>query len=221
MKKESPRLLTAREILQKMGKRYSETRSYSDFGVVKETFIRDGNERVVEKPFTTAFIRPSRFRFEYKEKKRTGKTHRYIVWRDGQKVLTWWDVRPGVQTLESLGAALAGATGVSSSSAHTIPALLLDGEVGGRRLTDLTDAKRLEDATCGAATCMRIEGKYAAVPMTIWVDSKTLLVRRIDTAREFAEFKTRTTTTYDPVIDIAPTDAMLAFNPPAESRVRK
>lgn len=62
--------LTPKQILARMAKAYSECKSYSDTGLVKTVYISDnGRKRIVEKPFTTAFIRPDRFRFEYKEQK--------------------------------------------------------------------------------------------------------------------------------------------------------
>ncbi len=205
---------TAKELLDRMAKVYAGCKSYCDSGVVKMVFIEGTGNRTVEKPFTTAFVRPDRFRFEYKEKQNNAQEYRYIVWRKGNEVQTWWDVKPGVEKPESLGLALAGATGVSSGSAYTVPALLMPKEVGGRRLTDMTGAKRLEDAKLGKVDCLRIEGKYADSPMTVWIDKKTFLVRRIDDQTKFADFRTEATTTYDPAIDEEILDKKLEFDPP-------
>lgn len=47
-----------------------------------------------------------------------------------------------------------GATGVSGGSAHTVPALLMPDEVGGRSLAELADsAERLADETVEGAVC--------------------------------------------------------------------
>jgi outer membrane lipoprotein-sorting protein len=56
--------LTSEEILDRMVEAYSSCKTYQDSGVVKTIFIQNGGERVVEKRFTTAFVRPDRFRFE-------------------------------------------------------------------------------------------------------------------------------------------------------------
>src|SRR5262245_26962508 len=148
-----PQALKAQDVLDRMAKAYASCKSYHDSGVVKTVFVQAGGNWTVEKPFTTAFVRPDRFRFEYKEKDGGGQERRYIVWRKGKEVQTWWDVKPGVEKPESLGLALAGASGVSGSSAHTVPALLLPKEVSGRRLTDLTEAKRLKDAKIDKVDC--------------------------------------------------------------------
>ena len=208
---ETQNALTAKQILGRMAKAYATCKSYRDSGTVKTDFIEANGTRTVELPFTTAFVRPDRFRFEYRDKQVDNEEICYVVWRRGKNVQTWWDIKPGVETPNSLGLALAGATGVSGGSAHTIPALLLPEEVGGR-LTEITDAKRIDDAKLGKAYCFRMQGTYGASPLTLWIDKKTSLVRRIDTQNKFANFRTEQTTTYDPLIDTEITDKMLEFN---------
>ena len=147
-----------------------------------------------------------------------------IASSEGKDVQTWWDVAPGIEKPQSLGFALAGATGVSGGSAHTVPALLIPDEVGGRRLTDITEAKRIEDAKLNKVDCFRIQGQFVGSPMTLlvdnmtlWVDKKTFLVRRIDSQIKFDNFSTQETTTYKPVIDGEVTDKMLEFDPPKQN----
>jgi Predicted periplasmic protein (DUF2092) len=203
--------LTAKQIVERMAKEYAQCKSYRDSGVVKTVFIGTDRQRTVEKPFTTAFVRPDRFRFEYKD----DKERRYIVWRDGKDVQTWWDVTPGIKKPASLRSALAAATGVSSGSAHAVPALLIPDEVGGRRLTGITEAKRIEDAKLDKVDCFRIQGQYGGYPRTLWVDKKTFLVRRIDLERKLGvDFRTERTWIYEPVIDGEISDKMLEFNLP-------
>lgn len=211
-----PDVLTAEQILDRMAKAYATCKSYHDSGVVKTIFIKTGGNLTVEKPFTTAFVRPDRFRFEYKEQKGGGQEYRYIVWRKDKEVKTWWDVRPGIEKEESLGLALAGATGVSGSSAHTIPALLLPEEVGGRRLTDITKAQRIKDAKLDKAECYCIEGELANDSTTLWIDKTTFLVRRIDKQTTFDDFRTETTTTYEPAMDSHVNEKQLEFDPPPQ-----
>jgi outer membrane lipoprotein-sorting protein len=211
-----PQALKAQDVLDRMAKVYAGCKSYHDSGVVKTVFVQADGNRTVEKPFTTAFVRPDRFRFEYKENDGGGPERRYIVWRRGKEVQTWWDGKPGVEKPESLNLALAGATGVSGESAHTVPALLLPKEVEGRRLTDMTEAKRIADAKLDKVDCSRIEGKFAGRPTTLWIDQKSFLVRRIDAQMKFHDFRTETTTTYDPAIDEEIPDQKLEFDPPKQ-----
>ncbi len=103
---------TAETILAQMKQTYANCQTYQDTGVVTTTFIQSSGNWIDEKPFLTAFVRPDRFRFEYKETQSSAE-YRYIIWLNGAEVLSWWDVTPGIKTEESLDMAIAGATGVS------------------------------------------------------------------------------------------------------------
>ncbi len=63
--------VSAKEILDRMVSVYGSCKSYMDKGETKEVFFRTGGRtggsQVVIKPFTTAFVRPSDFRFEVTE----------------------------------------------------------------------------------------------------------------------------------------------------------
>jgi hypothetical protein len=131
-------------------------------------------------------------------------------------VRTWWDVEPGIHENASLGSALAGATGVSGGSAHAVPALLLPDEIAGRRLTDMTDVKRVADAEVGGVACFCVEGKYADLPRRVCMERKTFLVRKVEFDSDFPGFRVHETTTYEPFIDEPVASASLQFDPPVE-----
>lgn len=203
------------DILGKMGKAYAGCKTYRDSGMVKTDFIRPGGDNFTsKKPFTTAFIRPDQFRYEFKDTMSDGRVNRFIIWRNGDDVRSWWDVKPGVQKQDSLNLPVASGTGISSSSAHTVPALLLPDEVSGRKLTELTEAKHIDDAKLGETDCYRVEGKFGNQPLTLWVDKGTFLLRRIDQTTTFADFRTEETTTYDPVINGEIDASLLKFDHP-------
>ena len=208
--------LTARQVLERMAEAYAECESYRDEGIVKIVFISDDGERVTERPFSTAVIRSDRFRFQFEDRARIGRTTQYIVHADNTGVRTWWTIRPGVEVEDSLAMALAGATGVSGGSAHTIPALLLPDEISGRRLTDMIAPEFLADDEIDDRRCYRIQGTFGdSLPSTLWIDAETFLVRRIDEENVFDDFNTRGTTTYEVAeCDIEIADDELAFNPP-------
>jgi outer membrane lipoprotein-sorting protein len=211
--KESTDALTAQQILDKMAETYATCKSYRDSGVVTNDFgPRPGSaatypRHVDVKPFRTAFVRPDRFRFEYDD---TTPEKPYIIWAKAGDVRTWWHVKPGEETQTSLEMAVAGATGVSSGSAHTIPALLLPQKVGGRRLMALTDLKRLPDETLDKTACFKLEGMFVNRPTTLWLDKATfLLVRMVQDSG-----LTLGTTVYKPQRDIEIPAADLEFNVP-------
>ena len=203
---------TPKQVLDHMSKTYADCKTYRDSGVVRTLFVQDtGTRTVVEKPFKTAFVRPDQFRFEYKDD-----TSRYIIWSKRKDVQTWWDVQPGIQRPESLQLAVGGATGVSSGSAARIPGMLMPDKLKGWGGVDISDAKRIEDGKIDKVECFRLEGKYVNNPITLWIDNKSYLVRRIDEQATFDTFCTEETTTYEPVIDGEITDKMLEFDPPKQ-----
>lgn len=53
-------------------------------------------------------------------------------------------------------------------------------------------------------------------PITLWIDKKSYLVRRIDEQATFDTFRTQMTTTYEPVIDGEIADKLLEFDPPQQ-----
>jgi len=199
-----------------MAKAYTDCKSYRDLGVVKTVFVRETGNRTDEKPFTTAFVRPDRFRFEYKAKIGNQQI-RHIIWSNGTKIQTWWDAKPGIKKPKSLQLAVAEATGVSGGSAARIPAMLMPGKTKGWGGVHISDAKRIEDGKLERIECFRLEGKYGDNPITLWIDKKSYLVRRIDEQAKFDNFRTETTTTYDPTVDGKITDKMLEFDPPIQN----
>lgn len=212
-KEAKPDKLSATQIVDRMVKAYTDCKSYRDSGIVKTVFVLKGGNTTVEKPFTTAFVRPDRFRFEYKEKI-GDQQMRFIIWSNVKGVKTWWGLKPGIATPESLELALGGAAGVSSLSSLNIPQLLMPEKMGWRRLA-LTSPKRAKDGKLGKVECFRVEGKFGDNPITLWIDKKSYLVRRIDEQAKFDNFRTEQTTTYDPIIDGKITDKILEFDPPA------
>src|ERR1035437_4357992 len=189
--KESTDGLTAQQILDKMAATYATCKSYRDSGVVTNFF---SPQHIDVKPFRTAFVRPDQFRFEYDD---PDPEKPYVVWAKGDAVRTWWHVRPGVQTPSSLGLGIAGATGVSSGSAHTIPTLLLPDQIGGRSMASLTDLTRLPDEAVDDTLCFKLQGKFADQPTTLWLEKETYVIRRIVEDSKL----TRTTTVYRPEVD--------------------
>jgi hypothetical protein len=205
-------MLSSSQILNRMAATYSQCDTYVDTGTAFTVFKSADGTWIKVKPFATAMVRPDQFRFEYSEEGEPDS--RLVVWRNGNEVRTWWALTKKAEQAESLGLALAGATGVSSGSAHTIPALLMPYEVGGRQLTDLQQVARGEDEALGAHKCFTIEGLYAGRGIKIWIDQDSYLVRRIDGTAEFNGFSTATTTLYRPVIGGDVTPNLLEYDAP-------
>ena len=180
---ESTDSLSAQQILDRMATTYATCKSYRDSGVVTNDFgPHSAGEHfpphIDIKPFRTAFVRPDQFRFEYDN---PTPDKPYIVWAKGGEVRTWWYIKPGVEKLPSLDLGVAGATGVSGGSAHTIPMLLLPDRLTGAKLSAMIDLTRLPDESLDGTPCFKLQGKYGFgnQPTTLWLEKATYLVRRI------------------------------------------
>lgn len=206
--------LSARDLLSRMADAYARCSTYADTGVARIDFIQADGRHVDEKPFKTAFVRPNAFRFEFEDSERPS---RYIVARDGEELREWWSLRPDDPPMPSLDRALGRAIGVSGSSSAAVPTLLMPELVGMRRLSQISQAKRLDDAPCGSGTCARVHGFMGDDDRTVWIDTGDFLIRRVDTEKDYGGFRTEETTTYAPVVDGVVTPEQLAFDaPPAE-----
>jgi outer membrane lipoprotein-sorting protein len=208
----------AKQIVDRMVKTYAQCKSYRDSGIVSTRFIMANRDRTTENPFSTAFVRPDRLRFETETNDGSTQPSRCIVWCNGKEVQTWWDVRPGIEKPESLDRT--GASGVSGGSFNIIPPLLMPGKLHGGVLTRLAALTRAEDDKLGKFECFRIEAARGHRPIAVWIDKKSYLLRRLDDRYEVKpprgeSFRVETTTTYDPTITETVADKLLEFAPPA------
>jgi len=217
----------AREIIATMAKAYAECSSYRDSGTVTTKFIvtskaaRDamGAERTDHLAFKTVFVRNGSFRFEYADLEGWAANKPLIVSSDGKAVRTWWHVEPGVETASSLSMAIAGATGVSRGSAHTVPRLLLP-EIRGWSLTETVEPRCAGEDFIDGRTCLKIVAKHpAGDPRTIWIDKESHLIRQLSQSHDHGDkgFRTEQTTSYAPEVNVTIDPVELEFNPPDDA----
>ncbi|MGD1148212.1 MAG: hypothetical protein ABR961_09705 [Thermoanaerobaculaceae bacterium] len=228
----SPRVdagdLTPVKILRTMERAYAGCRSYRDAGEVRTTIVTDGGRAGSDRPFTTAFVRPGRLRFQFTDPGLGERSSSYIVWSDGTEVLSWWDAKPGVRRPGSLQAALAPAAGISGGSSVRIPGLLMPEAMGEGPL--LIAPERIEDGTDRGVACFRINGKSRKTPytlsmgarvltvkeesVTLLIDRATFLLRKVQETRTFDTYTSESTTTYTPEVDVEIPAGQLAFGAP-------
>lgn len=211
----SEKALSADEILAQMASVYANCQSYVDTGKVETLFIHPNRKRTVTKPFSTAFIRPSALRFEFKSRRGEKEWDSYIVWSRNNTVKTWWSIQPEIKEQPSLIIALAGATGVSGGSAYTIPTLLMPDLIKGRKPFHLKNAKLIGDEVVSDVAAYKIQGtRYKDHPTTAWIDKKRFLILKIFEKKKIKDFETETTTTYTPHINVKVDPKKLEFNIP-------
>src|SRR6185312_7432132 len=129
--------------------------SYVDRGIVTTTFIQPEGRHIQRRPFMTAFERPRRFRYEYRDE---NMGDRLVIWQEVPPAKVFWTVKGQTETCE-LRMAIAGATGISGGSAHTIPRLLIPELTGGWGLTDLEDVLHVGEQLIEGIRCLAIQGR--------------------------------------------------------------
>ena len=222
--------LTAGQIVELSTKVYGRCGSYRDSGIASTAYVSDSSQWTAEKPFTTAFVRPDRIRFEYKDMSAGDPPPSYIIWADGADVRTWSDVQPGVNRPGTLSGAITEAAGVSQGASHRIPSMLLPDASAPKSALELSYARRIEDAEEGGFECFRIRGQSIRTPRTlgsgensivlrenssiIWIDKQSYLVRRVDESNGYDSFRTDTVTTYSPEINVEIPTEQLEFGAP-------
>jgi hypothetical protein len=223
------------KILLAMQKVYAGCTSYRDSGDVVTTIVTDGGRATSERPFATAFVRPGRFRFQFIDTGLGDRSSKYIVWSDGSEVRSWWDAQPGVRHPGSLQEALVPAAGISGGSSVRVPGLLLPEEIGEGSL--LLAPERIEDGVERGVECIRIKGKGRQTPyalptgparsvtvldetVTLWIDRTTSLLRKVEENRTFETYRSESTTTYTPEINVVVPAADLAFGAPEDQPAR-
>lgn len=206
--------LTAEDIFSRMKKVYANAQTYQDKGLVKVVIRFPERNHIVKKPFSTAFIRPNRFRFEYKEVKSLFKASTFIVYQNGESIKAYWDLDEGISQIKTVGEALATATGISGGSARTVPTMLLPDESRFRNAILLYSPKRAADEVIDGIECYRIEDPSDYRDLTLWIDKEEFLLRKIYVERDLKDSQAKTTTTYKPILNGEVTEKMLEFGSP-------
>lgn len=207
--------LNAEDIISRMKKVYANAQTYQDKGLVKVVIRFPERDHTVKKPFTTAFIRPSRFRFEYREIEPSLKTSKYIAYQNGQEIKAHWDLDDGISQIKTLGEALAAAAGISGGSARTVPTMLLPYESHFRNaILFFSSPKRTADDVIDGIECYQIEAPNDYRDLTLWIDKDEFLLRKMYVEKDLKDSQAETTTTYKPILNDVVTEKMLEFGSP-------
>ena len=203
----------AKALLQEVAARYASITSYSDCWEVHRHL--DDNSSVFTTIFSTLYKMPSLYRFEFERPHPypplQGIVTRNAVIFDGSTAYTWRQSgtdAPQAKCAESLSLAIAGATGVSSGSAHRIGRLLIPA-MGGLSIVDLVDLRQREDTVVDGTPCYSVAARYpksTTVDMEFVIEKDALLIRRILTlggASRFSATELRHSIHVDEPIDDA------------------
>jgi hypothetical protein len=206
--------LSPQEIVNKMMDVYATCNSYMDEGQVSTLFIQKNGNRTVNRPFTTAFVRPSEFRYEFKDRRGENEWNNYIISMKENDVKTFWSIKPDMPNPENLRMAIAGATGISGGSANTVPGMLMPDVFGYNEFKMLSQLQLAGEEQVEGAATYKLEGTDSrGDKVSFWVDKEKLLLLKIYEARKIKDFETETTTTYKPSVNIMVATEKLEFKP--------
>lgn len=207
---QQPQALSAQQILDKMVSVYASCSSYRDAGEAK--VVWKGTDRVTLKPFTTAFIRPSQFRYEFRNEDLRFGPADYVVWQNGVSVKSWWSVRPGVRSYETLDIALGTAAGVSDGTSMQVPSMLFGDFHDTHRIQKLSQLTLIKEEAVGGRPAYQIKGiAFRNQEMTIWIDKEKFLLLKTFEIVQLSNATVEQTTTYKPEVNVAIAADKLAF----------
>ena len=162
-------------VLAQVGLTYRELKSYSDKGFMESRDHPDSPELDIRKwTFSTHFRRPNFFRFEWCCSDREGVN---VIWCDGENAFAKYSYENRARHVENLSRAIAGATGISGGTAHTVSSLLME-EVGGRKLTDMKHVNYLGTEIVNGEDCHHLQ--HSIRDQHIFISKSKATVLRID-----------------------------------------
>ena len=176
--------MSAKQILDKVASAYAKCKSYIDSGKsITESTMKNGSKDTFRIAFHTALRRGTftiKYRFAYRVNYfGTGYNKATVLWHDGQRTMISERGSVEFEKEESLGRATAGLTGLSSGTAHDIPALLMPKLIGGRKLTEVTTLKPPKQEKLGKHVCYCLEGLYGDSKIVLWIEKNSFLILKI------------------------------------------
>lgn len=208
-------------ILARMNRVYADARSYQDEGTVTMTIVKGDERQVVTRRFSTAFVRPGRLLFEFRDGEDTTAAirQRYVVWtlEGPDRARRWWTLNPEVQE-DTLGAFLAGANTLSGGASVLVPRLLLPAVLKGPAATAPREPKFIGEETLDGVECQVVQGLGAAPneTLTLWVGKSDSLLLKVSKASRIGDFATEETCRYRARTNVALPDSAFTFTPPVK-----
>jgi outer membrane lipoprotein-sorting protein len=215
--------ITPNQVLNRMARVYRKCESYLDSGISINTYTsNDGTKKQLRYEFRTAFQRGKKFRFAYRENPfGRGYYDARILWHDGKQTMVNSVDSDEFTVEESLGLAVAGLTGVSAGTAHTIPALLMPREIKGRRITEISAIKPLTTEIIEQRECYRIEGKFSGDKTVLWIDKNLFLLVKMEENYFVNGILRQRTTSYIPTLNEKIPDRLFKMHVEGEWEVGK
>jgi hypothetical protein len=185
--------MQAQEVLDRMVQRYAGLQSYSDVGHVTLTHPNF----VTRTPFTTFYKAPSLFRFDFNvphpHPPLSHIVSQHAVGFDGTNAYALrkaFKEKVESQLLNSIGLAVAGASGISSGAALTIGRLLLKGTEG-LSISELSSVQLSADTAIDDVSCYSMTARYPSFggKYHLLIEKHTSLLRKLLSEHETTRFE--------------------------------
>jgi hypothetical protein len=175
----------------------AEMHAYRDAGEVALAFARASRSDfrfATRRPFRTHFVRPDRFRFEFRSNcapfilKPESDWEWFVAWLEGGVPKSWWTLQPAIEERDSIFDPLGAAAGISSGASTNIPALLMPGSTSRSVLPPPDSVLGVEEDQVDGIECHRIEHRTARNERSmLWIETGSLLVRRLWSTTTFTQ----------------------------------
>ena len=217
------------DVLEQSRAKYAALKTYSDSGTVTTEYggTLAAPASVEHFTFVTYYRAPRQFLFDFKGDPKNS-DERLVIWSDETDFNTWWSATKVHEVYpKGKGATAFAVTAfpTKSSAMHLAPLLFSQAGLHGS-IVDFKLLRTDPTETINGHKCYKLVGEVGlaygtgAVTdsrlTTIWIDTESLLVRKIfeDTPKGAAEIE-RVTTTFDPAGDPKIDDTKFKFTPPS------
>ena len=168
----------AKEIMDRMFKAYLGFASYQDEGILITTTDEPTGGTIEKMPFKTFFKRPNLFRFEWTDYGITKLGTTKIIWSNGKEAFSYWEP-DYYEKKESLGLAVAGATGITSLTVNTIYDLLLPEEFSRSRFKPIVNLSLAGEEEFEGVSCYRIKATGDNERYELLIGKTDFLLRKL------------------------------------------
>jgi VWFA-related protein len=208
--------LTAPQILARTSSVYGSCRSYTDEGEVSTRIFISYAPRPTIEHFSTAFVRPDAFRFEFRAGM-VSRDLRFIAWKSGPLEKAY---RPMVLQQSPVEDTLLSLSLQSHGSSLTVPALLMPDLFHGPGLfASFTSLKLNGEDKIDGRHAFKIEAELQDEPLTLWIDTTQFVILKVEQKWKLGEVNRETITRYRPVLNSEVSAEQLVFNAPNGDKI--
>ncbi len=214
----------ADDLLSRSRAAYAALTTYSDTGTVDAEFGNAPSPSRERHTFRTLFRAPRLLLFDFTK---AANADRFVVWSDEETFHTWWKATGSVSSYpkgQGLSAFVNGSVPTQGTVDAITPWLFPKAGLTGT-LTELVDMSEAGIESVDGRPCHKLVGKAQSVygatghvtnvrRVTLWIDTQSLLVRRIAEDAGEGKIVNRKTYTFEPKANPTLEPKQFAFAPP-------